>query len=209
MFKKFFSKKHKEVIPDKPLGFGFKNKWLAIRANDMHQVADFLKIKNIENANWTEGLAHGYKNGVFITPEVNGWILVLGYDVSDLETIESRALLERTSKAFGECQLFLTHRIIDYHFWGKAIGGKISRLYSYVGESGENMVVEGEPTPAEMKYQFINTLSKEAKDDTYWENENFDFPDENIVMEIAGKWSVDPSKIEEYNLGLSFGLIGN
>lgn len=208
MFKKFFTKKEKEVFPDTPIGFGYKNKWMAIKSNDKKKVAEFLGLKNIEKSNWKEGVSFGYKNGIFVTPEINGWILVLGLDVSDLETESTKKLLKNVSKQFGECQIFLTHRVVDYHFWGLAKDGNIERLYSFIGESGENLIIEGKPTEIEKQYNFVNTFSEESKKENYWKRKDLDFPYEDSVMEIAEAWSINPTKIEDYQNVKGIGLIG-
>ena len=196
------------MVPDKPIGFGYKNKWIAVKSNDKEKVATFLNLKNIQKSNWESGLKFGYEKGMFVTPEIKGWILVLGIDISDLETNNTKELLQRISKEFGECQIFLTHRIVEYHFWGLARNGKIERLYSYVGESGENLIVEGEPTEIEKRYNLVNTFSVEAKNDEYLEREDIEIPDEEIVMKIAEDWSINPTKIKEYQDIEGIGLIG-
>lgn len=208
MFKNFFSKKNQEVIPDKPIGFGFKNKWLAVKSNSKEEVAKYLKLKKVRVSNWEKGVKHGYEKGVFITPEIKGWILVLGINISDLEMQGTKDFLKKTSQEFGECQIFLTHRIIEYHFWGLAKNGIIQRLYSYVGESGENKIIEGEPTAIERNYNLVNSFLEEANQDEYWEREDIKIPDEEMVMMIAESWSVNPTKISEFrNIG-GIGLIG-
>ena len=207
MFKKLFSKKVKELVADQPQGFGYKNKWLAVKSNNKELVAEFLKLKNVEKSNWEDGIKHGYEIGEFITPTINGWILVLGIDISDLESESTKSLLRSVSQEFGECQIFSTHRIVEYHFWGLAKNGEIERLYSYIGETGENMIIEGKPTEVEKKYNLVNTFSDEAQKDDYWEREDIEFPNEDIVMEIAENWSINPTKIEDYKNIEGIGLI--
>jgi len=208
MFKKFFSKKAKEISPDKPIGFGYKNKWLAIKSNSKEKVADFLKLKDIKESNWEDGVKFGYNKGVFVTPEINGWILALGVDISDLETQETKEFLVKASKEFQECQIFLTNRIVEYHFWGLARNGKIERLYSYLGETQENTIIEGEPTTIEKKYNLVNSFSDETKKDGYWKKEDIEFVNEITVMAIAESWSVNPTKIEALKNIKGIGLIG-
>ncbi|WNJ17149.1 hypothetical protein [Pontibacter sp. G13] len=208
MFRNLFSKKVKEVMPDKPLGFGYKNKWIALKTDDRDKVVKFLNLKKVQKSNWKDGVKFGYEEGVFITPDINGWTLALGVDISDLESEDSQEFLKRASTEFEECQIFQTHRIVEYHFWGKAKNGHIERLYSYVGESGENLINEGKPTEIENTYNLVNTFSKESESDDYWEREDLDIPDEQIVMEIAENWSIDPTKIEEIKGLEGIGLIG-
>ena len=118
---------------------------------------------------------------MFLTPEINGWILVLGIDIPDLAAKETQELLKKVSQEFGECQLFLTNRIVECHFWGIVVDGEILRLYSYLAESGKS-IIQGQPTKSEQKYHVVNTLLEEANSDDYWERDDIVQPDEEIVM---------------------------
>lgn len=207
MFKKFFSKNEKEIVADNPIGFGYKNKWLAIKSDSNEKVASFLKLKEIKKSNWKDGVQFGYGKGVFITPEINGWILVLGIDISDLEIESTKELLKSVSKEFGECQIFLTYRNVEYHFWGLARNGEIVRLYSYFSES-DNLIIEGEPTEVEKGYNLVNSFSEESNKDGYWRQENLDIPNEEILMNIAEAWSINPTKIDKIPMIQGIGLIG-
>ena len=207
MFTRFFSK-NIEIKPDKPVGFGYKNQWYAIHTTDQEAVARALNLKRVRKSNWRKGIQYGYTKGKFIAPEIDGWILVLGFDTQSSETEFIRDQLIRLSKEFGECQIFQTHRVVEAHLWGKAINGKIERLYGFIGESGENIVVEGDPTLIEKKYNLVNTFSEEAKKEGYWDREDIYYPNEETVMEIAEAWSINPTKIEEFNNINGLGLIG-
>jgi hypothetical protein len=91
----------------------------------------------------------------------------------------------------------------------KAIGGQIERVYSYSGESGENLAVEGNPTTFESTINLINTISEEAKKENYFERDDIIRPDESLVMKVAKSWSVDPSQLEtRKDISPSLGLIG-
>jgi hypothetical protein len=195
------------AIPDLPIGFGYKNKWLAIKSTNNAEVAEFLNIQNIEIVNWEMGVNAGYGSKVFITPPLNGWVLVLGVDISDVDAIETKELLESVSKTFGECQIFSTHRVSDYHFWALAKQGEIMRMYAIAG--AELLVMYGEPTEVEQKYKLIDMFPDDGIDDSFWENENLTFPDEELVMEIAESWSINPTKIEELNNVEGLGLTGD
>ena len=110
---------------------------------------------------------------------------------------ELENLLNALSAEFGEAQFFGTHRIVEFHCWMKSTNGKMKRIYSYVGESMENIKVFGEPTKAEEGMKLFNSLSKEAENEAYFEREDLDFADEIMVMNIAEKWSVNPTKLSE------------
>lgn len=208
MFKKLFAKKENKPVPDSPIGFGYKNKWLAISSTDPQRVVASLRLKGVRTCNWAQGVDFAYEKGVFVTPPIGNWILVLGIDVEDLQTESTRELLTRLSTEFGECQLFQTHRVVEYHYWGLSQAGNIKRLYAYLGESGENLVVEGLPTEVESKLNLVNTFTEEAAADSYWEREDLDLPDEQMVMDIAEAWSINPTKIGEMTGIEGLGWIG-
>ncbi|MBN1982735.1 MAG: hypothetical protein JW795_14475, partial [Chitinivibrionales bacterium] len=201
-----------DTTEDKPIGFGYKSKWIAVRTNDKNKTAELLNLKNIQKANWNSGLENAYNNSVFITPQIGDWILAVGEGLpagdSEESVKEIKSILEKISKEFGEAQFFCTHRIVEFHSWMKAENGIVKRVYSYLGESGINVSIEGEPTEAEKGYNLINTFSEEAKQDTYYDREDLKYPDEEFVMEIAEKWSINPTKIEERNDIKGLGLLG-
>lgn len=136
-------------------------------------------------------------------------MLVAGISLPDGDSKVIENLLNNMSKEFGEAQYFSTHRVVEYHCWIKSVSGKIVRHYSYLGESGENITVLGEPTSFEKKFNLINTFSPEASNPNYYENEELIYPDEEFVMEISGAWSVNPNSFEDRSdLPKSVGLVG-
>lgn len=183
-----------EFVPEPgPESFGYKSQWLAVRATESEAVAKSLGIVNLRTIDWYTGLRQAEKQGIFITPSVDGWVLVTGWGLEPLMPEDGfpRELVERLSAEFGEAQFFATHRGTDYHCWSKACGGKMQRAYCFCGSNGETLFLEGEPTPVEASVELINTLLPEdqAQD---WEDENVFFPDEDFVMQVAEAWSVNP-----------------
>lgn len=204
-----------QTVPDSAQGFGYKMMWLAVKTDDQHKLADFLKLKNIEKCNWKVGINTAYKfpdSSIFITPYIDGWTLACSVNMfiiksqnEDLHEVKN--LLKILSRVFGEAQYFFSFRTADCYIWMKAVNGKIARVYSIC--QGENISIEGEPTNFEKNYNFINTFSPEAKDSTYYERKDIFWPDEEFVMKVAENWSVDPSKLERRkDLFGKFGLIG-
>ncbi|TVZ08684.1 hypothetical protein JM80_1184 [Cellulophaga sp. RHA_52] len=104
-------------------------------------------------------------------------------------------LLNYLSTEFGEAHFFGTNRVVEYHSWMKSKNGKMERIYSYLGESMENIKVFGEPTKAEEGLKLFNSLSEDAKNEAYFEREDLTYADEMLVMEIAEKWGVNPTKL--------------
>jgi hypothetical protein len=175
-------------IPDMPVGFGYKCLWFSIKSENVQKIAEILKLQPLEPCNWDVGIDKAYKDAAFISPAIDGWTFAVGWQLPIGDTPdrikEVKECLRQLSHEFGESQYFCTHRITEYHFWAKAVNGKITRAYGYIGDSGENIIVEGEPTDIEKKYNLVNTFSKEAQQENYFDN--IDVPDEEMVMEVAG-----------------------
>jgi hypothetical protein len=52
-------------------------------------------------------------------------------------------------------------------------------------------------------------FSKEAEAENYWEREDLDYADEELVMKIAENWSINPTKLtERKDIKKELGLIG-
>ena len=199
---------------DKPVNFGYKMVWIAVKTNQKNRLAEIIKLKNIKKANWETGIEAAYNDEVFITPQIGEWTLITGTGIPNkgdsLENIlELENFINDLSAEFGEAQFFGTHRVVEFHSWMKSINGKTERIYSYVGESMETIKVFGVPTEAEDGLNLFNSLSKEAEQEEYFEREDLNFADETLVMSIAEKWSVNPTKLlERTDIKNELGLVG-
>jgi hypothetical protein len=51
-------------------------------------------------------------------------------------------------------------------------------------------------------FRFFDARSPEANDPRidYWGREDLTFPNEDHVMQLAGKWSIDPTTLDERDL---------
>jgi len=200
---------------DRAVNFGYKTFWVAVRTDNKKRISEILELKNTKACNWKVGIAESYNNSIYITPQTGKWTLVCGTSLLDKNNdkdniIAVKKILENLSAEFGEAQFFGTHRVVEYQSWMKAVNGRIVRAYCYVGESGENLIVEGEPTAFEKRYNLVNTFSKEAQNDAYFEKEDLFYPDEEFVMLIAENWSINPQKLEERkDIKNELGIIGN
>jgi hypothetical protein len=187
-------------VPDRPVSFGYKCVWIAVNNNDGNQVSSVAGLKNKIPCNWTTGIDRAYEDEIFVTPPVDGWTFLVGWGLPKGDTKESisdvETILNKLSSKFGEAQFFGTHRVVGYVCWIRSLYGEIKRAYVYVGGQGENLVVAGEPTEVEKKYNLVNTFSREAEDPKYFETADLIFPDEDEVMEIAGAWSINPTTLE-------------
>ena len=198
---------------DKPIDFGYKIVWIAIKTDNKSELSKILGLKNVKPSNWTSGIENAYDNGVFITPQIGDWTLAVGMGLplgDNKESIEKlEKVLNELSSEFGEAQFFGTHRVVEYHNWMKSVNGKMERIYSYVGESMENIKVFGNPTETEKELKLFNSLSEEAKSDEYFDREDLDYADEELVMKIAENWSINPTKLtERTDIKNELGMVG-
>ncbi|MFJ2081108.1 hypothetical protein ACIOBK_00860 [Micromonospora chokoriensis] len=91
-------------------------------------------------------------------------------------------------------QYFGTHRVVDYHGWGRARGGVVERAFAYLGERGEVLFDVGERTIEE---HALGVGAAYDEDDPWDdEEETSPWPDEETVLTLAGHWSIDPRKLE-------------
>ncbi|WP_371371930.1 hypothetical protein [Sporomusa aerivorans] len=182
-----------------PIEFGYKCSWLAIKTNDTQKVVESLKLKDVKESDWSNGITAAYRdNGeVYVTPQIGEWILIIGCSLPD--SGDSRypdkitPLLIKLSSEFPEVQYFATHRTIEYHAWAKAINGHIIRAYAYIGEQGVTIWNKGEQTKEEkeLNFNFFNEKVPEANNSTYWERTDLRYPDEQDVIKLVRKWIND------------------
>jgi hypothetical protein len=188
------------TVLDQPISFGYKCMWFAVKSDHTEKLIRTLNLKNIKPCNWQTGIEKAYDHHVFITPPIDGWTLACGWALPHGDTPEGidyvKKILQDLSGDYGEAQFFCTHRVTEYHCWIKAVKGNIQRVYSYLGETGENIVIEGEATDFEKGLQLVNTFSAEANYENYFERNDICFPNEEIVMKVAENWSINTSTLD-------------
>jgi hypothetical protein len=204
-----------DQLADMPIGFGYKVAWLAVKTHDANAVVQKIGLRDPKACNWRRGidLAYAQEQVVFVTPPLGEWTLALGRVLAEQPDLPANAaaMLRSLGKQFGETQYFMTHRGIDAHLWAKADGETLIRGYGYVGDSGETIWDEGPQTPEEvgLGFSFFDERSPEVEiHPDYWGREDLTYPDESHVMQLAGRWSIDPTKIEEQFSQAGIGVVG-
>jgi hypothetical protein len=146
---------------------------------------------------------------------VNHWVFVVSYNLPkpDWEsgTEAWTLLLSSLSKSYGDAQYFVTHRVVEYHAWVRFTEGKEVRAFAFLGESGKTLADRGSKTAGELElgYDYLSHDSQDAMSESYWARDDVSFPDEDHVMEMAGKWSINPTLLEKSGLPRGVGWIGN
>jgi hypothetical protein len=120
---------------EKATGFGYKIGWLAVRASDPAAVAKTLALTRAQPSTWAQGIGAAYQGaGIFLTPPIDGWVLVVGTWVMDLPTDDKEARLIALSREFGDAQLYVTDRVVEAHAWMRATDGKLVRSFLTTGD---------------------------------------------------------------------------
>lgn len=184
--------------------FGYKMAWFAIKNTQPEEIIQKLQLPDVQTKSWSEAMESVYSNGdaIIITPNINTWCFIVGTYLYDLDSgttglTKLKNRLAELSTIFEEVQAFATHRVSEYHHWIAAKSGKIKRCFAYSGERGEILCNEGELTDAE------EHLSWDKLESFQWS------PNEEDVMTIAGKWSMNPTTIEPKNLHTKTCYIAN
>ncbi len=199
----------KPVINNFGESFGYKVFWFAIETEDAKSVIDTMGIKKAKRIGWKKGLNRAYEGDVFITPPIDGWVLVVGIDIDLPKSSDKKdsivKLLNKLSLKFGEAQLLGSHRISTTMIWMLSKFGDLQRLYKV--EDGENKINFGKPTEVEKQWDFIQKSEQIEKNGGEYP-EDVEIPDEDTVLEIAGAWSVNPMEIEKYDDVRKYGYVG-
>jgi hypothetical protein len=198
-----------EVAPRSPVGWGPKCGWLAARTTDPERVIAALSLENVEPIDWARGVAAGYATRLFVSPPVEGWVLVMSSSVlmglvDSEEAKEGTDLVSRLSASLDcEVQYFGTHRVIEAHTWMRADHGTIVRAYSYIGERGETQLDIGPQSAEEVAlgFAFFDDRCPEAESDRYWERDDLTLPTEAEVLALAAEWSLDPGELDQWEDG--------
>ena len=201
--------------PDRPAGFGYRMTWLAVRTRDTAAVIEALRLTSPEVANWATGLGSAYDRDigeahVFVTPPVNGWTFVVGLPlpapVSRRFMDKSTPLLIELGKTFVEVQYFSSMPSIDYFAWARMIDGRVVRAFA-IGDEGV-IWNKGRPTKEEKAmglklFEFRGLRGRRGDIGS----EIVLYPTEDHLMELAAKWSIDPTGLGKAELEPGLGIV--
>ena len=204
-----------DVQPDRPAGFGYRMTWLAIRTRDTSAVIDALQLTSPQSANWSTGLGSVYDRElgeahVFVSPPVNGWTFVAGLPlpapVSRRFIDKCTPLLIDLGQTFIEVQYFSSMPLIDYFAWARMIEGRVVRAFA-IGDEGV-IWNKGKPTKEEKAmglklFEFRGLRGRRGDAG----GEIVLYPTEDHLMELAGKWSLDPTGLGKQALAEGLGVV--
>lgn len=204
-----------DVSADRPVAFGYKMAWLAIRTAETEAVVSTLDLVAPSKANWNSGIGTVYddkfgEKRLFVSPPVDGWTFVVGlalpHPMSGAFVDKWTPMMAALAARFGDVQYYFTYPLIDFYGWAKYANGKRVRAYA-IGDAGV-VLSAGKPTREEkalgLKLFELRGV-KERKGDAG--GEIIFYPTEDHVMRLASKWSLDPTALGPSSGPESVGLI--
>ena len=190
-----------------PSVFDHACRWLVVKATRGDAVQAALDLHNPIPCSWGEALSRSAPRALFVSPPVRGWILVIGPGLPDPSEDVDRCyhFVIKLSRALGHVQFFSADRALNHHAWVRVERGKVRRAYAWAGETLWN---QGRVTQAESElglacYDYGERPALELSSTATV------VPNCEKVMQLASRWSFDPSTIDESMLRVSLGVAGD
>lgn len=185
--------------------FDNPTRWVAIKSTNPAAAQRVLGLHNAKPCSWCEGLSQLSEHALFISPPIEGWLLVLGPGLPDpSEDIDDcyRFIL-KLSRELGHVQFFSVNRAVNHHAWVRVEGERVVRAYAWADGTLWN---QGKLSSAEGDL--------EMKCFGYGENpESFSGTSHHTnadkVTFLAARWSLDPTNIDERRLSSAKGIAGD
>jgi hypothetical protein len=211
-----FSCKRKQLAAEESFGQNFRDitltpslirrptTWLAVRSRNVHAVQVALGLNNVQPCTWMEGLSGEEK--LFIAPPVKGWVLIVGSGLPDpADDVDvCFRFLTSLSQKLGHIQYFKANRVLGHHAWVRVENGEVMRGYAWAGATLWN---QGMETRAEREFGLKSFQYFESSDQTF---EDSEIAAANVekVSSLAGRWSLDPSNVDENLFEHAYGIAG-
>jgi len=188
--------------------FHCPNRWLAVKSNNPQAVQKALGLNNPTPCSWTEGMARVSDQKLFVSPPVNGWVLVVGSILPDSsEDVDACfRFLHRLSRELGEVQFFSVNRAVGHHAWARFENGRVLRGYAWAGETLWN---QGPKTWGERKLGLKCFDYFESDPRPHFAQLEPVRANSEKVLSLASLWSVDPTSVDDTMLTDAFGIAGD
>src|SRR5213592_2566113 len=174
--------------------FHCPNRWLAVKSNNPQAVQKALGLHNPKPCSWTEGMARVSDQKLFVSPPVNGWVLVVGSLLPDSsEDVDACfRFLHRLSRELGEVQFFSVNLAVGHHAW-----------------AGETLWNQGRKTWGERKLGLKCFEYFEGDSRMHFAQLEPVRANAEKVLSLASLWSVDPTSVDDSMLTDGFGIAGD
>lgn len=179
--------------------------WLAIRSRNLGAVQAALELDNPKPCSWSEGLSS--KRQLFISPPLQGWILVVGASLPDPsdDVDECFRFLMELSRRLGHVQLFKADPTLHHHAWARVEAGRVVRAYAWAGRTDWN---QGVKSSAERELGLKCFGYGENFSATAWGVNELTAANVEKVQLLAARWSLNPAAIDARFVERSRGIAG-
>jgi hypothetical protein len=190
----------------KPLLFDFPGRWLAVKSANPHSVQNALGLNNPTPCSWEQGLARSQDFKLFVSPPINGWILVAGLGLPDPSDDVDQVFhfILGLSRKVGHVQYFSVNRAVNSHAWVLADQARVRRAYAWAGTT---LWTQGELTAAEKELAMTCFDYGEASPPHFPPHEMHRGNIDKVSL-LAGLWSVDPTALDQSAHALGPGIAG-
>ncbi len=187
--------------------FSAPSRWLAIRSSNPEAVQAALGLLRPRPCTWEEGLAAAQARRLFISPPVDGWILVMGSGLPEPAHDVDKCFhfIVALSRKLGCVQFFSASRAVHHHAWVHAEQGRILRAYAWAGKTLWN---QGRLTKAETELRLKCFDYAEAAERSYFAQIHPSVLNTERVPLLAARWSLDPASINARLPGETQGIAG-
>jgi len=179
--------------------FEAPGRWLAVRSQNPQAIQAALGVQHPRACSWSDALATPFEPRLFISPPVNGWIVIMGCDLPDPadDIDECYKFLTDLSRKLGEVQFFSRNRAVSHHGWARLNAGRVMRAYVWAGETLWN---QGAPTEAERDLKVRCLTYTESSDVLGLAERDLLALNTERVVRLAASWSIDPTAVQGADL---------
>ena len=190
----------------KPLLFDFPSRWLAVKSANPQAVQSALGLHNPTPCSWEQGLARSQDFKLFVSPPINGWVLLQAWDLPDPSDDVDRVFyfILRLSREVGQVQYFSVNRAVNSHAWVLVDQARVRRAYAWAGKT---LWSQGELTSAEKELAMTFFDYGEASPPHFPPHEMHRANVDKVSL-LAGRWSVDPTALDQSANELGLGIAG-
>ena len=174
--------------------FSAPSRWLAIKSTDPEAVQAALGLLKPRPCSWEEGLSAAQERKLFISPAVDGWIVVMGSGLPEpaFDVDKCFHFILALSRKLGGVQFFSANRTVNHHAWVRADQGRIQRAYAWAGKTLWN---QGTMTNAEQDLRLRCFDYAQAAERSFFAQVDPALFNTERVPLLAASWSVDPASI--------------
>jgi len=181
--------------------------WIAVQGVTPEALVNALKLRNLNECTWTEGIESSGQERVFISPRIGNWTLIMGDGLPDpVNDVDACFhFLAHLSRELGHVQFFSANRALGYHAWAKLYQGDVVRAYAWAGQTIWN---QGPMSSAELKLGFTCHDYLEDENLSWQEQQEISADNIELIPALCARWSIDPSAIDARKISPYPGLSG-